>query len=333
MTMQEPYVSIITPVYNGEMYLAECIESVLAQTHQNWDYTIVNNCSTDKSLAIAQAYAGKDKRIKVVNNTHFVGIIDNHNIAFRSISEQSKYCKLVSADDWLYPECITNLVKLAESNPKIGIVGSYVICSNGVIRQVRIPLGTDVFSGSTICRYYLLNTIPAFWTPSCVLYRSELVRSQANFFPGSAPSADLAAFLESLKSWDYGFVRQILSFERIHDEAASHKLTEFDSYTIDRIEFLMQYGPTYLKPEEIEYRKKTLFQEYHKNLAIAAINIRDSEFWRFHKSRIEALGYPFYSFGLAKAILLKFMDIIFNPMLSVERVLRRFTTHSGTGIK
>src|SRR5256885_7775223 len=44
---EQPRVSVITPVYNGEEFLSECIESVLAQSYQNWDYTIVNNCSTD----------------------------------------------------------------------------------------------------------------------------------------------------------------------------------------------------------------------------------------------------------------------------------------------
>ena len=50
---QEPFVSVLTPVYNGEDFLAECIESVLSQTHGNFEYIIVNNRSTDRSLEIA----------------------------------------------------------------------------------------------------------------------------------------------------------------------------------------------------------------------------------------------------------------------------------------
>ena len=49
-----PLVSIVTPAYNEEKYLSTCIESVLAQTYSNWDYMIVNNCSADRTLAIAQ---------------------------------------------------------------------------------------------------------------------------------------------------------------------------------------------------------------------------------------------------------------------------------------
>src|SRR5712692_9727325 len=87
----QPLVSVVTPVYNGEKYLAECIESILAQTYQNWEYIIVNNCSTDRSLEIAQGYAKKDARIRIYNNQEFVGMIQNHNIALGQISSESKY--------------------------------------------------------------------------------------------------------------------------------------------------------------------------------------------------------------------------------------------------
>ena len=66
--ISEPLVSIVTPVYNGEKFLADCIESILAQSYENWEYIIVNNCSTDRSLAIAEKYAEKDARIKIFSN-------------------------------------------------------------------------------------------------------------------------------------------------------------------------------------------------------------------------------------------------------------------------
>src|SRR5258705_13800105 len=95
MTSQQPLVSIVTPVYNGEEYLRECIESVLAQTSSNWEYIIVDNCSRDHTLSIAQEYAARDSRIRVHSNETFVRVIENHNIAFRQISAASRYCKVV----------------------------------------------------------------------------------------------------------------------------------------------------------------------------------------------------------------------------------------------
>ena len=56
MTAGQPLVSVVTPVYNGAEYLVECIESVVNQTYANWEYVIVDNCSTDDTLAIARRY-------------------------------------------------------------------------------------------------------------------------------------------------------------------------------------------------------------------------------------------------------------------------------------
>src|SRR4051812_16288926 len=104
-----PLVSIVTPVYNGEEHLRECIESVLSQSYINWDYTIVNNCSTDRTLEIAQEYAARNSRIRVRNNETFVGVMESHNRALRQISPESKYCKVVGADDWIFPHCIEKM--------------------------------------------------------------------------------------------------------------------------------------------------------------------------------------------------------------------------------
>ena len=57
----EPLVTILTPVYNGARYPKQCVESVLEQTYNNRDYVLVNNYSTDDSLAIAEEYAKRKK--------------------------------------------------------------------------------------------------------------------------------------------------------------------------------------------------------------------------------------------------------------------------------
>ena len=95
----QPLVSVVTPVYNCEEYLPACIESVLAQTYSNWDYVIVNNCSTDNSMNIARKYAEKERRIRIHNNSEYLKIIENWNHALHQISRESKYCKEVHADD------------------------------------------------------------------------------------------------------------------------------------------------------------------------------------------------------------------------------------------
>src|SRR5206468_158785 len=104
MSTTDPLVSIVTPVYNNASHLKECIESVLAQTYTNWDYTIVDNCSSDGSAEIAHRLAEKDPRIRVRENKRFLRALENHNVALRYISPASTYTKVVfgSANSVLY---------------------------------------------------------------------------------------------------------------------------------------------------------------------------------------------------------------------------------------
>lgn len=321
--MSRPLVSVVTPVYNGEKYLAKCIESVLEQTYDALEYTIINNCSTDTSLDIANHYAKQDKRINVVTNDRFVSAIDNHNIAVRQISNASRYCKLVSADDWIYPESISKLVDLAECYPGVGIVQAYAVNDNGV-RWPALPFGSCIFDGREICRLYLLGKIEFAGIPSSMLYRSSLVRSYDPFFPGSNPSADAAACLNCLKTCDFGFVHQILSFERIHNEAITAKVRELDSYLLDRMGLLLKYGPTFLTQDELKARAEEVLGEYYGVLATALVNCRGKEFWMYHHRRFRReFGHSVFGPALAKAVCLKLVDLVFNPKQTIEKAVRR----------
>ncbi|MFY9854467.1 MAG: glycosyltransferase family A protein, partial [Terracidiphilus sp.] len=153
---EEPLVSVLTPVYNGAQYLQECIESVLQQTYRNYEYVIVNNCSKDGTLAIAEKYALLDERIKVITNEAFLPVIDNHNNAFNRMSPNAKYCKVVSGDDAVFPTCLARMVALAEANPSVGIVGCYQL-SGGAVRWQGFAFPQQVFPGREICRRNLLE--------------------------------------------------------------------------------------------------------------------------------------------------------------------------------
>src|SRR5262249_54941250 len=122
---QQTLVSVVTPVYNGATYLEECIESVLRQTYSNWEYTLVDNASTDATPEIVERYARRDSRVRHLRCEEFVEAIENHNRAFRSIAAESEWCKIVQADDWLRPQCLELMVEVGESSETIGIVSAY----------------------------------------------------------------------------------------------------------------------------------------------------------------------------------------------------------------
>jgi len=163
--MDQPFVSIITPVYNADKYIAECIESILSQTYSNWEYIIVNNQSTDRTPDILIPYAEKDRRIHVHNNDNFLGMLQNWNHALRLLSPKSKFCKIVHADDWLFPECIERMVALAIKNSSVGLVGAYSLQEEQV-KLTGLPYSKSVTSGTEICRKRLFGMPYIFGSPT-----------------------------------------------------------------------------------------------------------------------------------------------------------------------
>ena len=101
--MKEDIISIITPVYNSEAYLPECIESVIGQTDPNWELILIDDGSTDNSGAICDEYAGKDGRITVIhqkNAGQFKSRMAGITIA------AGNYCTGLDSDDYLAPDCV-----------------------------------------------------------------------------------------------------------------------------------------------------------------------------------------------------------------------------------
>ncbi len=324
--MNQPLVSVVTPVYNGEEYLAECIESVLSQTYSNWEYTIVDNVSKDGTRALAEKYAQTDKRIKVHTNDTFLDIIANHNKAFSMISPASKYCKDVSADDWILPECLERMVTVAEANPSVGVVGSYQLsggCDKWYLRTDGLPYPTDSFSGREIGRKSLLGKLNVLGNPTSNFYRSDLVRRNCDFFPNESAEADVSAIYNCLKDSDFGFVHQVCSCERLHAGQITKTSQGFNAYLSSKLSDLRNYGSYFLTSAEIAARTEELLDDYYRFLAIAVVNFRNDKFWNYHKKRLQEVGHPLHRGRLAAAVCAKVADLAFNPKETVGRILRR----------
>jgi len=109
--VQNPVVSVVTPFFNTVPYLAECIESVLAQSYSQFEYILLDNCSTDGSTEIAASYAQRDPKIRLIRCSEFLSQLANYNRALAESSNDAKYCKFVQADDWIFPECLQLMVR------------------------------------------------------------------------------------------------------------------------------------------------------------------------------------------------------------------------------
>jgi len=294
-----PLVSVVTPVYNGEEFLAECIESVLGQTYQNLEYVIVDNQSKDRSLEIARNYAQRDARIRVLTTPQFYRKgTDSWNNAVRQMSPQAKYCKILHADDWLFPQCLERMVQVAEAHPSIGVVSSYRLC-NRMLDCDGLPYPSSFVAGREVSRHYLLGNIFVFGSPSTTLLRSDLVRARGDLYilytgtDSNEYLTDMEVCLNFLQQSDFGFVHEVLSFTRIHETSVTselartgqlHNIPEF-------LHILKNYGPVFLTPEEQKARADSLLRDYHRALAMDMVLGRNDVVARQQKL-LEGLGLP-----------------------------------------
>lgn len=326
---KKPFVSVVTPVYNGDRYLTECIESVLAQSYENWEYVIANNCSTDRTREIAESFAKRDSRIRLHNNQEFVSAFQNQNHALRQMSPESKYCKVVHADDWLFPECITRMVELAEAHPTVGIVGSYGLRDRRVAWG-GLPYPSTVVPGREICRRTLLEGLYVFGYPTSLLIRCDLVRNQEAFYDESNTHADKQACFEVLRHSDFGFIHQVLTFNRTHNDSRTSRIADqLNTYILGNLMILKKYGPVYLTNEEYEQYLKNHIKHYYTFLARSLFQPRKKEFWEYHKNGLKNLGYPLSHRRLLGVSLLEVIDHLLNPKKAVEKTLKRMARSRG----
>jgi len=326
----EPLVSVVTPVYNGGEYLRECIESVIAQTYTNWRYTIVDNCSTDDTQQIAQHYAQLEPRICVHTNRVFLPIIDNHNHALSLIESDSAYCKLISGDDWMFPECLEKMVQCALAHRSIGLVCAYAMSGMTVQFQGIICSGSpeSFLSGRDACRRALLEDVYFFGSPTTMLIRSDLIRKRIPFYNPVNLHADEESCYDILQESDYGFVHQVLVYFRRHERTQTAQMRDFESILVGRVYALARYGRVYLSEEEFRRRSRERFSEYYSTLASAALRLRDKKFWQYHRTKLALLGIPLDRWRLARAVLWRLALLVSNPGELVNRLRIRVANRS-----
>lgn len=264
--------SASSPLFNTAAYLAQCIESVLAQSYSHYEYVLMDNCSTDASADIAQSYAQRDSRIRLIRCTQFLRQIPNYNRALAQISGASKYCKVVDADNHILPDCLYLMVEAFEQSESIGLVSSY--CLQGdLLWGSGYPYPMPVVSGRKWAAQHLHGT-HVFGSPTQVMYRSAVVRQSNPFFNESVLHADTDKCLRILEHWDFGFVHQVLSFLRTDNESISSSVREFQDGALDRYITERRYAPLFLAAKEAALLRRKAKRKYYRALVRRALRLR-----------------------------------------------------------
>ncbi len=220
-------VSIGVPVYNGEKYLAQALESVLNQTYQNWECNIVNNCSTDDTEKIAQEFVAKDSRFRLHNYKEFFPIVQNWNRTVLHISENARYFKILQADDWIDSAFLEEMVKVMENYPSVGVCSSYRI-DGKVIKCDGLDINDGQFyNGKEMLFRHLREEVDISGSATTVLFRTDYLKNLPQYpqiHDINDFHCDTQLVFDMMNIADVGFVFKVLSYTRWHPDAYTSQI-------------------------------------------------------------------------------------------------------------
>lgn len=203
MREKNPLVSVVVPVYNVEPYVAECLDSVLAQTYRNIEVIVVDDGSTDDSPAICDQFAERDHRFKVVHKANG-GLSSARNVGLAE--SHGEWIAFVDSDDYVSPVFIEVLLSAALSmnceiaSIPMGRVFSEKDSCNLTRSLLEVPTATKVCSldFQRLMLYQTLDT-GAPWR----LYEREIAFPESDPFPVGLYYEDLATVYKAISRVEY----------------------------------------------------------------------------------------------------------------------------------
>ena len=247
-------VSVCLPAYNCAPYMAEAIESVLEQTYADFQFIIIDDCSTDDTRSIIRRYASRDGRIRSLENEQNAGMVQNWN---RCLQEaRGEHVKFLFGDDRLASrDALKAMVDVMDADRSLSLVASsrYVIDERSrVVKQLSRYGSRDiVMSGHEVIRDCLLEQRNLIGEPSVVLFR----RSQAGrgFDPRYRQFVDLEMWFHLLEQGGFAYLQEPLCSFRVHDRQATTVNLDGNVQIDEQILLLNEYAARpYLRLSSLE---------------------------------------------------------------------------------
>lgn len=248
--------------------IGEAIESVIAQTYKDWELIIVNDSSTDNTLEVANAYAKKDKRIRVFSNEKNSKLPATLNHGFREA--RGEYWTWTSDDNLLLPTMLEEMSGYLDAHPDVGMVVSdrYTIDENGdVVGEVHVPddLNESILSNNGVGASFL--------------YRSEIAKQ-------AGPYSEELFLVEDYEYWirlsfitKLGVLHKLLYKYRVHGGSLS--ATRKDAIAAAKVKMRIQY--LFKVEEKWKNNQSRLLLYYYR----IADNLRGKQrrqyIWKFTK--------------------------------------------------
>ena len=208
--MDKEKVSIIVPMYNAEKFIGKTIESVLSQTYENWEMLIMNDVSTDNSLAVVNEYAKKDDRIMVVNTEKNMGVVKGRNHLIDLAN--GKYIAFLDADDYWHSQKLEKQIQfMKEKNAGISCTEYTRVKENGEkINEVVIK--PEISYTDMLKNNYL----------GCLTVMYDVEKVGKRYFKELEKNEDYVLWLEIVKDVKTIFgLKENLAYYRVLDNSRS----------------------------------------------------------------------------------------------------------------
>ena len=271
MKQDLPLVSVISPTYNHEKFIADCIESVLVQTYQNWEMIIIDDGSTDSTYAIACEYASKDPRIKpfTKQNAGIFRLAESYNFALSQSS--GKYIAILECDDVWLPRKLEIQVEALEKNPETVLSWGKAYKSSvdlssyhyiAPINEEDKPLFYNKPTGSFLKPFIFRTIVPAM----TIVIRKEALTEIGGFLQGfNLPLVDIPTTLELLMKGEFAYIDEPLGHWRISpSQVTKTYTTEMISGHYALIQSVMLRFPEIFKAAGLS--KQEIDQQFRKRL-------------------------------------------------------------------
>ncbi|EOX0264158.1 glycosyltransferase family 2 protein [Escherichia coli] len=244
------FVSIITATYNSEKYILEVYESIKKQKHENWEWIVTDDFSTDKTFDILKSIANKDKRVKIFQNHINSGAALSRNNSMKNAA--GEFIAFIDSDDLWFPDKLSKQIQfMNENNIDFSFTSYELINEKGESLNKYI----DIKNKNSSYGYYdMLKKKATLGCSTVVLRRSKIKKMK---MPNIRTGQDYAFWLNILKEGVKAHLfREVLTKYRITPGSISRNKIK---------KALRQWG-IYRHYEHLNYFKSILcFVSYAKN--------------------------------------------------------------------
>jgi glycosyltransferase involved in cell wall biosynthesis len=267
MKTPSPLVAVVTPVYNGEKYLQETMDSVQAQTYPNLIHVVLDNASTDRTDEIIETNKGRKVPLVTARNAALLPLCHNWNAAMRLAPAEAKYLRLLCADDTMHESCIQRMVEVAETDPEILVVGVETVRDDKK-EDFHWPTDRIALDGKDVIRGYLRREL-GFYAIHTLIRRTVLEWHPDLFDCTLLTSIDFEAVLGILHRGKLGMVHEVLGWHRVHDESETSRVMEKkNTHQLDWLPILHHHGPQVFSERELRQITKRYERRYLRRIVL-----------------------------------------------------------------